>query len=358
MKRNVKRLLAMVLGAAMLFTTACGSAAGEETKEAAAEPGVEELAGTGIKVGFVVAGLGTQAFSDDVNTGLLNAKEELGIEPLVLEIANITEVENSLNTLISQGCSILVVAVEEHKDAMLNVAAANPDVTFIYLAQVLDGYDNIISMDYRDNESAFLGGALAAAMTKSEKVGVVLAMAAQSQTRYLYGFTAGARAVNPEVEVQSAYTNSFADVNVGLETANIMYQKGCDIVASYAGACNLGVFSAGEAAGEGCYCIGAATGQFDKSPEKIIASVVKPVDRSLVSILEGYFEGTIKGGDQLFLGLKENGVGLKWTTNEELFNQIPKETVELIEDIKSKVIDGTITVPGSEEELEKFDYTY
>ena len=63
-----------------------------------------------------------------------------------------------------------------------------------------------------------------------------------------------------------------------------MYSQGCDYVGCYAGACNLGVFQAAEEAGDGKYCFGAANGQFDKSYEKILASVVKPIDEAIVSM--------------------------------------------------------------------------
>lgn len=352
-KKIAKGVLAAMLGTIMLFTTACGGA-GSEPKSTEST----DSSSKGTKVGMVALNLGTHSYSDDVNTGLENAKEELGIEPMVLELSSITEVESGYNTLISQGCNLIVVPADEFKDAMMNVSAANPDVTFIYTNAIIEGNDSIISGDCRENESAFLGGALAAVTTKTNKIGVVLAMTTEAQTRYLNGFTAGVQAVNPDAEVQIAYTNSFSDVNLGLETASVMYEKGCDIVATYAGACNLGVFSAGEEAGEGTYCIGAATGQFDESPDKIIASVVKPIDVALVDILSQYFDGTLKGGDSWSLGLKENGVDLKWTDNSALLEQVPEESVNMIEDLKQKIIDGTIVVPSTEEELETFDYVY
>ena len=148
-------------------------------------------------------------------------------------------------------------------------------------------------------------------------VGAVMAVGETLQYRYQFGFTAGVKAVNPECEVQSAFTNSYTDVGQGSEVAKIMYNKGADIIGTYSGACNLGVFNAAKDAGEGTYCLGAANGQFDKMPDKILASVVKPADQAILSILKEYQEtGVFDTSVPMSLGLTQRRVKLLSTNNE------------------------------------------
>ena len=54
-----------------------------------------------------------------------------------------------------------------------------------------------MSVAYRENEAAFLGGALSGLMTKTNNVGAVMAVGETLQYRYQFGFTAGVKAVNP-----------------------------------------------------------------------------------------------------------------------------------------------------------------
>src|SRR5699024_3596573 len=124
----------------------------------------------------------------------------------------------------------------------------------------IEGYDNIMSVAYREQEAAFLAGALGGLLTETNTLGTVLALQESVQYRYENGFKAGVQAVNPDAQVLVAFTNSYADIGKGKEVANAMYQRGADFVGTYAGACNLGVFSAAEDAGAGRYAFGAANG--------------------------------------------------------------------------------------------------
>jgi len=362
--RNYKVLLSSLLVAGMGISLLTGCQGGQTSggsseateKETSAQGSVAE---NDMVVGMIANAFGTQSYNDDVLAGLQLAEKELGVKGIPLEVPEISDSANSLRTLISQGANFIMVPSSEYKDGMLEVAAENPDVKFLYLAEAIEGGGNIMSVAYRENEAAFLGGALAGLMTKTNNVGAVLAIGETLQYRYQFGFTAGVKAVNEASEVQTAFTNSYKDVGQGSEVAKIMYNKGADIIGTYSGACNLGVFNAAKDAGDGYYCLGAANGQFDKMPDKIIASVVKPADQAILSILQEYQEtGIFDTSEPMSLGLKEGGVKLLFTDNEELLKLIPEEVRSAIKDLTSKVESGEIQVPATEEEYNRFTYRY
>lgn len=357
MKKIISLLLCMMM---VVSLTACGQKADSGTSApAVSEQEEKNSSETNIVTGMVAYVFGTQSYSDDVLAGLVQAEEELGIPHYELEIADVSETASGFRTLIQQGANFVIASSSEYCDGMLEVAAEYPDVYFLYLAEYLpDAPENVISFEYRENEASFLAGALGGMLTETNKIGAVLAMSEPLQIRYQYGFMAGAKAVNPDCEVMITFTNSYADTNIGYEHANAMFSQGCDFVGCYAGACNLGVFQAAEEAGEGNYCFGAANGQFDKSPDKIVASVVKPINETLVTLLEGgqstgTFDTSISS-----MGIKEDGVKLLFTDNDTLLTMIGDEKMTAIEDLKEKIISGELTVPGTEEEYNAFDYTY
>ena len=344
----MKKVLALIMAGAMaLSLVACGgggSGEGGSTDDGS------------LRVGLIASSMGTQSFNDDVWAGLENAEAELGISAEYIEVSEVSDAANSLRTLIAQGDTLLVVPSSEFHDAMMEVAAEYPDCDFMYLAGEETGAENVMSVEYKENEAAFLGGALAASLSQTGKIGTVLAVQEPLQLRYQYGYMAGAKTVNPDCEVSVLFTNSYTDTNLGLESAKALYDKGADYVSCFAGACNLGVFNAAKEAGDGKYCLGAATGQFDKMPDKIVASVVKSIDVALYDMIKDYKDnGTFNGGGCTVLGLKEGGVELRYTTmNDELLNSIPEDVKASIEDLQNKIINGEITVPGTEEEYNTY----
>lgn len=342
--------------------TACTGGTEDAKTEPNTDEGDETAPSSALVIGMITDQFGSQSYSDDVLAGLEKVAEKYGctIIPIEMGSGNIASAADSLRTLISQGATLLVVPAPSYHDAMQEVAEENPDIKFLYPCEAIEGGKNIMSFEYRENEGAFLAGALAGLLTQSNNVGAVMAESDPVQQRYQYGYMAGAKMVNPDCVVQTAFTNSYADVNKGAEVASVMYGKGADFVGCYAGACNLGVFNAAKEAGEGKYCFGAANGQFDKMPDKIIASVVKPIDEAIQTILGQYIEtGAFDTDKPYSLGLKEDGMVLRFTSEQTLLNAVvPTEVRDKIDDIISKVESGEIVVPGTEETYQQFTYVY
>ena len=353
--RKISKLIGLGLALTMLGGVLAGCSSGSAQ---GAETGASTKTEDTVKVGMIALGFGTQSFNDDVLAGITLAEEKYGIEAMPLEVAEVSDVANSLRTLISQGCELLVVSTSEYKDGMIEVAQEFPEIKFLYLSEVIEGYDNIMSTEYKENEGSFLAGVLAGLLTETNKVGAILAIEEPLQSRYKSGYTAGVKAVNPDAEVQTAFTNSYQDVGKGSEVAKVMYSKGVDFIGTYAAACNLGVFQAAAEAGEGRYAFGAANGQFDKMPDKILASVVKPIDQAISDIIGEMLEGNFDTSQPKSLGIKENGVTLKFTDNEALLSIISEENMAIFNEIREMVINREIIVPETDEEVKNFTYTY
>ena len=76
--------------------------------------------------------------------------------------------------------------------------------------------------------------------TKTDKIGVVVAMDTPSQNTFVAGYMAGAKAVNPDVEVEVKYVGSFSDTTTAKELALAEHEDGADIVYAVAGGAGLG----------------------------------------------------------------------------------------------------------------------
>lgn len=357
MKKILSLVLALIL---VLSLAACGNKNASSNDGQTSQPAAGQTDGdkAPLNVGLIAEGFGTQSFCDDVKMGVDRAIQDLGIQGTAVEVPDVAEVSNSLRTLIAQGCNLLVVPSSQYLDAMVEVAKDYSDVKFVYLETADVEMDNVMSISYRENEAAFLAGALGGMMTKSNVIGTVLAVNEPVQQRYASGFTAGAKTVNPDCEVRTVFTNSYSDINAGHDAAEAMYKQSADYVGCYAGACNLGVFNAASEAGEGKYAFGAATGQFDKMPDKIVASVVKPIDTAIYNVLKEYHEtGVFHSGVQVF-GIAFGGVELRYTTeNDALLEMIPDAVKAKLEELTEKIISGELKVPANEEELNAYTFS-
>ncbi|WP_231724612.1 BMP family lipoprotein, partial [Streptobacillus felis] len=59
------------------------------------------------------------------------------------------------------------------KESVEAVAGEYPDQKFALIDDVIEGKDNVVSLMFREQEGAFLTGALAAMMTKTNVLGFV-----------------------------------------------------------------------------------------------------------------------------------------------------------------------------------------
>ncbi|MFN8590261.1 MAG: BMP family ABC transporter substrate-binding protein [Thermomicrobiales bacterium] len=291
-------------------------------------------------------GIGDQSFNDLAKRGLDRAVEELGVKGEVIEsrdaaayIPNLTQSAEQSDLTIGVGFLLT--------EAITEIANQYPDDKFLLIDSVSDA-PNVQSVTFREQEGAFLAGVVAAKMTKSNKLGVVGGIKIPPVVRYVVGFEAGAKSVNPDVDVVVAYADNFDDPALGKELTLAQYNQGVDIVFPVAGKTGIGSFDAAKEKGAGYWVIAADTDQSQLGAEYQLAVSEKGVDTAVFLASQEVVEGTFKGG-QTSLGLKEEGVGLG-SPNAA----IPQEVLDLAAAYEQAIIDGKIEVPADEDQLAAF----
>jgi basic membrane protein A len=292
-------------------------------------------------------GLGDQNFNDLAKRGLDRAVEELGVQGEVIEsrdaasyLPNLTQAAEQSD--LSVGVGFLLT------DAITEVANQYPDKNFL-LIDSLSEAPNVQGVLFRENEGAFLNGILAGMMTESNKLGVVGGQKIPPVVRYVVGFEAGAKSINPDVEVVVAYADTFGDPALGKELTLAQYNQGVDIAFPVAGATGIGSFEAAKELGEGHWVIAADTDQSQLGAEHQLAVSEKGVDTALFLAAQQIVDGTFEGGEKS-LGLAEEGVGLGHP-----HESVPQEVLDTVAVYQQAIIDGTLTVPADEEELAAFE---
>jgi basic membrane protein A len=335
--------LCTFLAAGVLALTACGGGDDSGSDNTSTSP--EKL-----KVGlaFDIGGRGDKSFNDSAVAGLDRATKELDVETKELA-AKAGEVdadkEARLKELADAGYTTIVAVGFAYGNALKAIAPDYPDTKFMIVDTVVDA-PNVHSYTFKENESAYLVGALAALGTKTNVIGFVGGVNNPLIQKFEAGYKAGAQAAKPGVQVLSTYLTQppdftgFAAPDKGRLAAQGLYDKNADIVYAAAGLSNDGVFQAAAAANK--FAIGTDKDQYLTAAaavkETIIGSALKGVDTAVFDFIDSVSKDQFKAGADT-LGLKENGVGYVIT------NAGFQQYKEKIDGYKSQIVDGTITVP-------------
>lgn len=337
MKKKIFGFLSMFLIMAMVMVGCAGNQPAEQSEEPAAEEA------SALKVALVVAGgLGDRSFYDSSNEGLKMAIEKLGVEGKVLECKNDPTLYTDQLVQASTASDVVVVVGFEFYDVIQEVAAEFPDKKYVYIDNVIENVENITCIDYKENEGSFLAGALAAMESKTGKIGMVGGMDIPVIRNFQVGYEAGAKYINPDIQVETIFAGDFEDPAKGKESALALYAKDIDIVFQVAGKTGEGVFEAAKDTGK--FAIGVDSDQRYINPDAIIASMIKGVDISIYETIEKIQKGEFESGNVYEYGAKENGVRIAYGT-EDMPKLVSDEAMNQIQELTAMIIQGDIEVP-------------
>ena len=352
----MKKLIATVLAVLLLcsMATACAAPSAATTPANASAKKAACILGVG--------GLGDQSYNDLVYSGMKKAESELGIAFDYAEPKQISEFELIMRDMASSGqYSVIVCVGFDQVDPLTKVAPEFPDQKFALIDGVVEG-PNIANYTCMEEEGSFLVGALAGLMKKNaaaynvadnNTIGFIAAMEIPLLVKFDAGYQAGAKFVNPSINVLTDYVggnNPFSDTTTAKEIALTQYSKGADIIYHAAGGSGLGVFQA--AAEQNFKAIGVNSNQNVLDPDHIVASMLKRVDTAAFEIVKAAcVDNNLAVGSTTVLGVKDDGVGY---TLEGSNIKVSADDVAIIEGLRAKIADGSLVIPTTLEEVDAF----
>lgn len=251
------------------------------------------------------------------------------------------------------------------------IAVNNPEKFFVIIdsfpAEVdgQDTFDNVLGIQFAEQESGFFAGVAAAMQTKTNKVAVVNGIAYPSNVNYQFGFESGVHYANKHLgtdvelielasyagqdvtgaDVGGNYIGSFDDESRGKVLGNALLAEGVDIIFVAAGGAGNGVFTAVKEAGN-AYVIGCDVDQYDDGANGdeniVLTSGLKVMDINVERALNAVFDGSFKG-ENVVLGADTDSTGY---VHAEGRHQLTEETLEELAKVYDLIKDGTI-VPAA-----------
>ncbi len=297
-------------------------------------------------------GVDDKSFNQSAWTGIQDFAEENNLKKGdggydYLESTGDADFEPNLNRLVRRDFDLVYGIGFLLKDAIETIADQQPDKMFGLVDEIADR-PNVVNIMFKEQEGAFLAGAAAALMTKSDKVGFIGGMEIPVIERFHAGFVAGVAAVNPDIKVDIQYAGAFDKAELGKAAANRMYSSGVDIIFHAAGATGNGVFSEAKERKSAdkdahVWVIGVDSDQYDEGQvgdENItLTSLLKRVDVAVKNISELARDGKFPGGEVKTYGLAEDGMALT-----DSHGAIPEDVLAKIDEFAKKIADGEIEV--------------
>jgi len=297
------------------------------------------------KVGLVLdrGGKDDKSFNSSAYEGANLAKTKLGIFLKYVEASDDNAFEPMLRAFALRDFDLIIGIGFAQKEAIQKVAAQFPKRHFAIVDAQVEA-PNVRSLMFQEHEGAYVVGAIAAMTSKTGKIGFVGGMDIPLIRRFVMGYEAGAKKVNPQITVIANYvgvtSEAWNNPPKGKELAVSQYEGGADIIFAAAGASGLGVFDAAEDKKK--FAIGVDSNQDWTKPGLILTSMLKRVDEAVYSTIAEAKAGKFTGAVQWF-GLANKGVDYSFDQyNAKILTESVRKRAD---ELKVEIIAGKITVP-------------
>jgi basic membrane protein A len=273
----------------------------------------------------------------------------------------------NINTFLSQKCGIIVTVGFLMGASTESAAKAHPSQPFAivdcsYASGCLTGTkeSNIDQLVFNTVQDGFLGGYLAAGMTKSGKVATFGGEDFGTVTIYMDGFADGVAYYNKQHKTsvtvlgwnqqtqKGEFTGDFTNQTKGQTVTQTFISEGADIIFPVAGNVGLGaakaVQNANNAGGNVSMlwvdtdgCVSAA--QYCKY---MITSVTKGIQSAVKSAVLGVASGSFKGGT--YVGTLANG-GAVLSPFHDYASKVPAALQAELKTVEAGIQNGSIATP-------------
>ncbi len=357
----MRKSLTTVLAVLLLLVpalAACGGGAATQptaappTAAATAAPTTGATDSSKLRVGLVtdLGKVNDGTFNEFAHKGVLMAQEKHGFEYKFIETTAQADYAANIQALVDEKFDVIVTVGFLIQEATAAAAAANPGIVFIGVDQFYEQgsvTDNLVGLQFREDQAGFLAGALAAMMSESGTIGIVAGQEIPPVKRFKNGFDNGAKYVRPDINLLGVYLPTFIDPALGASSAEQMIGEGADVIFGAGGPTGSGAIKA--AAEKGVFVIGVDQDEYlttfarGSAPgaNRILSSAIKRVDVAVATEIGKVVEGTFKGnGIELFDAAGE-GVGL--ADFHDTADQVPDAVKARLEEIFKALADGTLS---------------
>ena len=289
-------------------------------------------AGDKIKVGFIYVGpIGDHGWTYRHDIGRLDVEKHFGDKVETVYLENVKygpDSERAIRAMAKSGADIIFATSFGYMEPMLKVAKEFPNVKFEHAT----GYKqskNMATYGLRLYQARHVQGVIAGLMTKTNKICYVGAFPIPEVIREINTYYLGAKTVNPDVDIDIVWVNTWYDPGKEAQAADVMIAEGCDMVAQHTD--SPAPLQTAEKAG--VLGFGQASNQYKFAPKAQLTATIDNWSPYYISKVQGVIDGTWKSGDY-FGHMNEDVVQMAPFTN------MPADVKAFAQKIKDSIKNG------------------
>ena len=349
--RTRGRALIAALGvlAITVVVAACGSSGSSTSATNASAGGSSTTGGSSgktIKIGAALIGpKNDKSFNQAAYEGILAAEKQdpnLKLTSTLENKATDQQRTDAVNTLAPINDVILGVSAS-FGPIFDSLADKFPSKYFVDVAGYTQRYHKNVTGFANDwGAPAYVGGVIAAHLTKTKVVGYVGGAEIPPTVHGANGFAAGVKSVDPSIKVLKNITGDFNDVAKAKAATSAMITDNADVIFPFLDAGIAGSYAAGKASGKDPAMFKLTIPDCTSYDNIVGTEVVNNVAATSL-MLDRYAKGTLKAGT-VFLDLQDpNLQTLKLCPKYQAKSEIAKATKDTIDAVNS----GKIKLPAN-----------
>jgi basic membrane protein A len=340
-------LVWVLLAACQGFAPPAGTVSESAPEQDVPEQAEQDVPEQAFKLAAIFPGTITDA---DYNTlghlGVTEVQDELGIETAFSETVAVPDVDRVMREYIDDGSNIIFTHGGQFLNQTIELAEEFPDVFFIAEAdaEIADAPDNVWVIVRNMEVGAYGGGAVAARLTETGKVGYITGLTLPFTYAEAHAMEQAISDLGLEAEVIPVWAGDFNDPTKARELADALIADDVDVIVSSLNLGTLGVFEAAKNAPSEVLVIAKYTDKSEIDPEHYVTSMLYDFSGPLTEIVSNIQEGQI--GGMYHLGF-DTGIDLQLPL-QNVSSEIDSETQALLDDMKA----GKIEVIKNSEPIE------
>lgn len=270
---------------------------------------------------------------------LKRVEQQLGKDNIEIAISerlnNPVDAAAAVRQYASQGYDIIFAHGTQYLSLLNDIAPDFPKTTFAYGTGFATPHPNMYAYDVNAEEGGYMMGIVGALMSKSGILGVVAPIDAGSPAKFIKGFTSGAKATKPAVDVRVAFTGSFSDMVGAGEIARAHMKAGSDFLLATSQQAVGALKAASETPGVLYIC--SDLNPKTMAPNTVLGAMVYDFTLVVDKILKNRAEGKL-GGEFMPLTLANGGLRMEFNL------PVDKAIMDKAEAAKADIISGKLKV--------------
>ena len=230
-------------------------------------------AAQGFRVALLTPGpISDQSWNAAAYEGLQRIHDSLGAEVRHVQTRTPAEFDENFRQYGASGFSLVIGHGFEFQDAAQRVGPEFPKTVYATTGGTGTGA-NIAAMSFAFDEPSYLAGMAAAAVSRSKVLATIGGTELPPVRASFDAFIAGAKAIDPNITVLTAFIGNWDDAGAGKEQALAMIARRADVIFQNADAAGQGIFQAVRET-PGTYIVGSNADQNALAPQSALGSVV------------------------------------------------------------------------------------